>query len=991
MERQERPGFACSVLPWVVAGGALILYLITLNRWVSLSSLELLSNLTAPSGPPPLSGPLLFLVTYPFRWLPAGIQIAAWNILSAVCAALTLALLARSVALLPHDRNREERHHEFSEDALLSIPANWLPPLFAVLLCGLQISFWEHATALTGELFDLFLFAYVIRCLLEYRIDPKPSWLSRFALVYGLAATNNYAMIGYFPAFLVALIWIRGMEFFQPATLGRLAAWGVAGLSLYLLLPLLVVLTGDGSLSFFQALRVQLASQKSALLAIPRLIVFFGLLTSLIPLFLIGIRWPSSLGDTSAVGNILTNWGFRFLHALFLAAIVWAAFDAPFSPRIQINRWIENLPEAVASLPFLSFYYLGALGAGYIVGFFLLVHGPSEERGHRRSSGGRKALNAVAIGLVWLIAVAVPVGLVVRNLPAMRLNNGALFREFAQAVSASLPSRGAILLSDHQPLLALQQIHVNQQADPNQHLLANTRLMSYRGYQESLHRQAPTLWPAQPFGPNPPPRIPDTSLMEELAYVAATNIVYYLHPSFGFFFEPLYLKPDGVAYRMAAYQTNEITPPALDPALVERNSRFWNDLRPRLEQIAGAVRRGVSDARAVGRWYSRALNYWGVQLQRLSPPQLEEAGRCFELAYRLNPNNLIAGEINLAFNRSLRQGQPRRVETSKALGALFGIRFRNWNDVLQVSGPIDEPGLCQDMGEVFLRQSLPRQAALQLLRVLEVEPGNVDARILLASTFATVQMHDRVLETVEAARQSASGRQLTPEERVHLIRLQAAALQGKKQVPAAVAVLKAGLKEQPGSVPLTDALVELFHANDQPAEAIAAANESLATNPTNPELQLLKAMSCMRAQRYPDAEAILTQILSRYPEHTGALLVQGALFIQIRKYAEALPPLNRILGREPGNMVALMNRAIALLQSGQLDDAEKDYRALLIRLPELHRVHYGLGEIAFRRKDHDTAVHHYELYLQLAPTNTDEAREVAQRLQQLKTASRQSP
>lgn len=987
MEQEERPGFARSVLPWVVAGGALIVYLITLNRWVSLSSLELISSLTAPSGSPPLSGPLLFLVTYPFRWLPAGIQVTAWNVLSAVFASLTLALLARSVALLPHDRNREERHCEFSEDALLSIRTNWMPPLFAVLLCGLQISFWEHATTLTGEVFDLFLFAYVIRCLLEYRIDPRPSWLSRFALVYGLAATNNYAMIGYFPAFLVALVWIRGLEFFQPSTLGRLAGWGLAGLSLYLLLPLLIVVTGDGGLGFWQALRAQLAAQKSALLGIPRLIVFFGLLTSLIPVFLIGVRWPSSFGDTSAVGNILTNWGFRFLYALFFVAIVWAAFDAPFSPRIQIDRWIENLPEAVASLPFLSFYYLGALCAGYIVGFFLLLHGPSEERGHRRPSGARRALNAAVVGLVWVIAVVVPVGLVVRNLPAMRLNNGGLFREFAQAVSRSLPARGAILFSDHQPLLALQQIHSNQQAGANRHLPVNTRLLSYWAYQEALHRQAPTLWPVQPFGPKPPPRIPDTALMEEVTYIAATNVVYYLHPSFGYFFEPLYLVPDGVTYRMAAYQTNEIVPPALDPALVERNRKFWNDLRPRLEQIATAVRRGVSDARAVGRWYSRALNDWGVRLQRLSPPEAEEAGRCFELAYRLNPNNLIAGEVNLAFNRTLVQGQPRRIDTAKALGTLFGVRFRNWNDVLQVSGPIDEPGLCQDMGEVFLRQSLPRQAALQFLRVLQVEPGNVDARVLLASTFAIVQMHDRVLETVEAARQSATGRPLTPEERVQLTRLQAAALQGKNQVPAAVAVLKAALKEQPGSVPLTDALVELYHANGQAAEAMAAANESLAANPTNPELQLLKAMSYMRAQQYADAETILTQILSRYPDHTGALLVQGALLIQVRKYTEALPPLNRILGREPSNMVALMNRAIALLQSGQLDDAEKDYRALLARLPELHRVHYGLGEIAFRRKDSKTAVHHYELYLQLAPTNTDEAREVAQRLQQLKAGA----
>ena len=105
-EREVSPEktFVPAFLPWLVAGGALAIYLVTLNRWVSLSSLQQVARVSGWTWQPELYGPLFWLVTYPFRWLPAQVIPLALNLFAAVCAALSLALLARSVALLPHDR-----------------------------------------------------------------------------------------------------------------------------------------------------------------------------------------------------------------------------------------------------------------------------------------------------------------------------------------------------------------------------------------------------------------------------------------------------------------------------------------------------------------------------------------------------------------------------------------------------------------------------------------------------------------------------------------------------------------------------------------------------------------------------------------------------------------------------------------------------------------------------------------------------------------------
>ena len=86
--------------------------------------------------------PVWLVLTYPFHWIPAAWQPVGLNCFTALCAALTLAILARSVRLLPHDRTREQRQREPGEFALLSMKQAFLPATLAVLVLGFQLTFW---------------------------------------------------------------------------------------------------------------------------------------------------------------------------------------------------------------------------------------------------------------------------------------------------------------------------------------------------------------------------------------------------------------------------------------------------------------------------------------------------------------------------------------------------------------------------------------------------------------------------------------------------------------------------------------------------------------------------------------------------------------------------------------------------------------------------------------------------------------------------------
>ena len=276
-------GFTQRRLPWLIGGAALLIYLVTSSHWITFRGLSDLARVVGWDWHPRLVAPLHYLLTAPIRGLPAAWQLVALNSFSAICSALSLVLLARSVALLPHDRTRDQRQHERSDYSFLTIGIAWLPPVFAALVCGLQMTFWENAVISSGEALDLLLFAYVVRCLLEFRLSLKESWLMRMALVYGLGMTNNYAMIGFFPAFLAALIWIRGRSFFNLRFILRMAVMGLAGLSLYLLLPIVQSFSDAYDKGFWEMLRMNVGMQKNIVLHYPKTNIFLISLTSLLP------------------------------------------------------------------------------------------------------------------------------------------------------------------------------------------------------------------------------------------------------------------------------------------------------------------------------------------------------------------------------------------------------------------------------------------------------------------------------------------------------------------------------------------------------------------------------------------------------------------------------------------------------------------------------------------------------------------------------------
>lgn len=968
--------FISTFLPWIVAAGALGVYLITLNRWVSFASLAQVARLSGWTWQPQIHGPAYWLITYPMRWLPIESIPLALNVFSAVCATLCLALLVRSVTLLPHDRTQAQRDKELGDASRLSIPTAWLPPVLAALVCGLQLTFWENATVASSqfytggsnEMFDLLLFAYVIRCLLEFRVDQRESWLIRGTFVYGVAMTNNWAMIGFFPLFLVALVWLNGLGFFNLRFLARLALSGLAALLLYLLLPLVASLSDTATIPFWAALKADLGAQKNVLVMLyqfGRQNVMLLCLTSLVPVFIISIRWASYFGDSSRLGTVLASFMFHVVHALFLVACIWVALDPPVSPR---NKGF--------GVPFLTFYYLGALSIGYFSGYFLLLFAGKVE-GRRRSPAYVRIINRIVTGAIWLLLLLAPIALVCRNLPQIRVANGTMLSQYAALLAKGLPPRGAVLMSDDARRSYLLQSWAARKGKLKDYLFVDSGggpggPLTYPEYHRYLKRRYPQGWPVEvPKGYNQP--VDEPFLVQLALRLAATNSVYYLHPSFGYYFEFFYLEPHGLLYKLNRFPADMLIAPPPSKGLIAENNAFWAEaaertLKPLLAAIArsnpenqsGAIdelmeRAYLSkapnrDASILAGFYSRALNYWGIELQRSG--QLTNAAAMFDQALALNPDNLVA-RINLECNGKLQAGQESTVQVSRSVEDEFG-KYRSWDQVIGENGPFDEPNFSFEQGRTFVRNNLHHQAAQQFERVTTLAPRNLLARMWLAQLYVVNHLPSRAMQLISEIRAHPALFPVPSTNRTEMLFVETSAHLASGNVKGAEAAVESAIREYPGDDDVLGTATQVY----------------------------------INYQCYSNALATIQQELRISETNIMALINQGYVCIQLGAFEQAIPPLNRVLSLDTNQHSALLNRAIANFRCGKLEAAQQDYEALQKTYPTATQIYYGLAEIARLKQDTNTAIRNYQLYLSKAQTNTSEAKIVRERLKELRPGSR---
>ena len=939
--------------PVYVALAALLIYVLTLSWGITVPGLPLAAKVAGWDWQPMAGQPLLVLFTLPLRLLPVDWIPAGLNFFSAVCGALTLGLLARSIELLPWD-------HPWNPDHGW---ANKLPVLLACVVCGLEFGFWQEATAATGEMLDMLLLAAAIWCLLEYRVVRESRWVNAAALVWGLGMAENWVMLLTLPLFVVFLIWLRRARFFKANFLLRMSLLGLAGISIYALPPLVNGLLPHSPWGLGEAWLMTLRLTKHTFLALydrfwmgHRSMAFAVLVFYLVPTLPCLARLRDKDNPNTLKVERVQFWIYRALRAALLLVCLWLAFDPVISPRQIVLRQFE------LSLPLLSFDYLNALGAGFLAGNLLLVFQMGSQPRRSRASGLWRLAKRLAGPMLAGVLGLMTVGLIARNAPAVMLANRHPLQRFGDLALRSLPAGGGMVLSDDPQKLFIFQTALARRGESRRWLPVDTKSLPDPEYRAQLERKYPAGWLT---GANQHELTPRDMILL-LEQVAQTNRLFYLHPSFGYFFERFYLQPHGAVYEMKPCSKDQINKPPLSAPELDQTGKFWNEAwSTELEPVSqtGSERNTAwskikktlvqpfhlstipsYQSRLLGEWYSAALDGWGVELQRNG--RLPEARRRFEQALALNPNNLAA-RINLQCNTNLQAGNKMSLAGADTLASQFGD-LRLLGPIISRCGPFDSPVFCYFLGNVYCQSGLLRQSVQQFERARTLAPGTLAPGFALAKLYSRGRMDDKVFDMVSQLRKQTQASPVGDKVDVDLAVLEANSWLSQTNPAKARDVLQSVLKQHPNDTRTLDVVLQAY----------------LAFGDFTNALQLVAGQ------------------LVREPDNAAALVNQAAILIQMGDARNAIRVLNRALAIT--NLpAARLDRAVAYLQTENLSAAEADYLELENSPAHAFPVHYGLAEIAERRHDTNLAIHHLELCFSNAPAGTVQGREARKRLDTL--------
>ena len=455
--------------------------------------------------------------------------------------------------------------------------------------------------------------------------------------------------------------------------------------------------------------------------------------------------------------------------------------------------------------------------------------------------------------------------------------------------------------------------------------------------------------------------------------------IYYLHPSFGYYFEVFYLEPHGLVYELHAYPAPKVTfmAPVPDEQEIKMNQDIWGRIEKKSLGTLPSLAKLDPDADKISVSYSVAMDVWGVDLQKAG--HLQEANAQFAEAARVNPDNFIA-KINKEYNEHLQKNDHRPIDSGDLIYKALNL-YRGPVPILKYNGPPDEPDVDLEFGKLMAGGHDLRQAAGLFERRLQLLPQDVDAELDLAKTYVDMGQPDKAIAMVQKLRANPNAKKWD------VSRVEALAYYAKNDFATAEKLMQIAVKEDPNDEGRIAILADFYRVT-----AYAALKEMNSSKDPSVRAKLLGEAT----RRFNNALTYLNQELqlletasqsSTNPYGIPEILLRKAeVEMMLKSFAPAIATLSRLLELQPANPTAVLNRAIAEIQLNQIPAAKEDYKALRKLLPQqAYAIEYGLAEIAAREKNRPEEIRRLKRYLDSAPDDLPEYQQVKTRLRKLES------
>jgi putative PEP-CTERM system TPR-repeat lipoprotein len=250
-----------------------------------------------------------------------------------------------------------------------------------------------------------------------------------------------------------------------------------------------------------------------------------------------------------------------------------------------------------------------------------------------------------------------------------------------------------------------------------------------------------------------------------------------------------------------------------------------------------------------------------------------------------------------------------------------------------------------------------KAAIIQLKNILQGDPGNGPARLLLASVYLDIGdmpsaekelrralalgMHpgqvqpllgqvllqqaqfDRVLDEIKADPQQPA-----------LLVLRASALLGLNRPLEARAVLEDVLARHPSHGGALLGLARMAMLDSRPELATQLTDQALAVHPDDTDVLRMKAELLRVAGNNTEALRLYRKVLQLRPQHVQTHIDLASLHIQMGKYSEARNELADARKLAPNSLLLLYTQSLLNFREGQLKAAQDELQQILRAAPE---------------------------------------------------------
>jgi tetratricopeptide (TPR) repeat protein len=244
-------------------------------------------------------------------------------------------------------------------------------------------------------------------------------------------------------------------------------------------------------------------------------------------------------------------------------------------------------------------------------------------------------------------------------------------------------------------------------------------------------------------------------------------------------------------------------------------------------------------------------------------------------------------------------------------------------------------GVRLKMGLIYLSSHKPKEAREAAAQVLQKQPQNEQALLLLAETATTNQVRE-ILRRIEQLPPAARGRAGS-----HLALGTLAAIQ--QDLAKAEAEFKAAVAADAKFSEAYMALGALYLARNDRAQAEPALKKGAELAPLRSALRLRYAEFKLRSGAEEEAKRLIEEITKKAPDYVPAWIFLAQLAQAQAQTQECARLLDQVLSRDPVNYDALMLRGNLSLAKGDATNAISHLERLAKAYDRDPQVHYRLA------------------------------------------------